>query len=915
MHEDDPTPSFDLPPPDTIDERGMADRIAGRLFPGLDVEATPSNVGRYRIVRLLGRGGMGRVFAAEDPSLGRTVALKLLRARNMSDAGRSSLLAEARALASLSHVNIVQVYEVSRDGDDVYFTMEYVDGQTLEKWQAGAHRGKLLQAYLEAGRGLAAAHAAGLIHGDFKPSNVLVGNDGRIRVADFGLARHDMEGSTEEIYPREQTGPRLAGTPGYIAPELIAGQAASAASDQYAYCVSLWHASSGIRPFDTDAWASLHSHPKPVGHIKPAWLRRALLRGLAAEPHRRWPSVTALLRHIEHRLRRRRVLAILVPVPLLFTLGAAALTQTLPTSGCGYESLDDVWNGDERARLRALDAGLRSDALADEIDAYASAWVRAREDICEAHDARHELSTPAFDRANACLRDLHGRVGIVVDTLLAQSSNLEHGEQILDMLDSPNACWTAALEQVERPPSLVTHAMARATAPRLDAIEIALATGRTDQAMDMTTALAARLPHGSPENVKLTLLRGLADRRRGEIETARAGLERAVIDAERIDDDELHHRALRELAELLAYELDQTGEARFALALAEGPLAALGYPAHLVADTKVSAASVAEASGEHENAETLLREALTLQDRSERPERIRAATRLRIANAMANRGQADAALALYELLRAEASARLGPAHPGLGPLDFNIGLVLVEIGDWAHAKTYLESALERQRIAQGPQSLAVAKITTTLAEAETELGNTARAIDLANEAIAIQARLPIGHIDRVAGLSALAWAYLISGRLAESLDVHRALENELPDDQRAALHTTIGWLSCRLDRCEEAGPSIAVAKRSPIARVRAKAWLLAAELELERDHIPLAYEALAEVEGEIASMPKDDEPEPQLLAELAWMRARLALAMGDEPERLEALIAEARSHENQLLEDQRAELVALDPGE
>ncbi|MFY0580423.1 serine/threonine-protein kinase [Cystobacter fuscus] len=232
---------------------------------------------RYVVLEPLGQGGMGMVYAAYDSVLDRKVALKLLPPGDVDGdtemtSGRARLLREAQAMARLSHPNVVAVYDVHQHGLQVFMAMELVEGQTLLQWQRQQKRGwkEILAAFLSAGRGLAAAHAAGLVHRDFKPTNVLVGKDGRVRVTDFGLARTHNAPPEEPSEPEPSPGTRdtspvkahsmleleltqrgaVLGTPAYMAPEQFRGAAADARSDQFSFAVSLWEALYGERPFE-----------------------------------------------------------------------------------------------------------------------------------------------------------------------------------------------------------------------------------------------------------------------------------------------------------------------------------------------------------------------------------------------------------------------------------------------------------------------------------------------------------------------------------------------------------------------------------------------------------------------------------------------------------------------------------------
>jgi len=242
-----------LGPTDTdevvLAERLTRDRIHRALFGEL---AQAPTIGRYTFLKELGRGGMGVVCTAYDPKLDRKVAIKLTRSlATASAASRARILREAQAMARLSHPNVVQVYEVGELRDELFVAMEYIDGVDLSQWLAAEPRSwrDVQRVFLEAGRGLAAAHAAGLVHRDIKPANVFIGADGRVIVGDFGLARASEDASmltagtpaidlaavkTGLSTPLTATG-ALLGTPAYMAPETFEHNISDAASDQFAF--------------------------------------------------------------------------------------------------------------------------------------------------------------------------------------------------------------------------------------------------------------------------------------------------------------------------------------------------------------------------------------------------------------------------------------------------------------------------------------------------------------------------------------------------------------------------------------------------------------------------------------------------------------------------------------------------------
>ncbi len=257
---------------------------------------------------------MGIVMLASDPLLGRNVALKVLRSSASGDPEerRERFLREARAMAKLSHENVIVVHEVGTHDGQVYVAMEHVAGTTLARWQRGRGWKDVVSVYVRAGRGLAAAHEVGLVHRDFKPDNVLIGNDGRVRVTDFGLvaATDAMHAEGRSIPPDAgassltQTG-ALLGTPRYMAPEQHEGTTVDARADQFGFCVALFEALYHCPPFGGTTYAELASSvisgqlvPLPASDV-PVAVRDAVVRGLRRDRDERFPSLRDLLAVLE----------------------------------------------------------------------------------------------------------------------------------------------------------------------------------------------------------------------------------------------------------------------------------------------------------------------------------------------------------------------------------------------------------------------------------------------------------------------------------------------------------------------------------------------------------------------------------------------------------------------------------------
>jgi serine/threonine protein kinase len=318
--------------------------------------AAGTAVGRYVVESWIGAGSMGDVYAAHDPDLDRRVAIKVLRARGSDRAAESvatRMRREAQAMARLSHQNVVTVYDVGTFEGCVFVAMELVDGGTLRAWRREQPRSwrEVLGVFEHAGLGLAAAHAAGLVHRDFKPDNVLVGRDGRVRVTDFGLARavrEEGEGSPREEPAGAPPAPALhdtitrtgtlVGTPAYMAPEQLAGATADARSDMFGFCVALHEALYGRRPFAGATVAELRvsaaseSLPAPPrGSGVPAYLHRALSVGLRRTPEQRYDSMETLLAVLRPPRRARPVVAVAIGVPLAL-LAAVVLVRGTPST-------------------------------------------------------------------------------------------------------------------------------------------------------------------------------------------------------------------------------------------------------------------------------------------------------------------------------------------------------------------------------------------------------------------------------------------------------------------------------------------------------------------------------------------------------------------------------------------------------
>ena len=459
-HRDDAVPMADDPRRDLAEQPWAGsgkEQIAAALF---NRPAPRTTVGRYEIQRKLGHGAMGVVLVGFDAQLDRTVALKLVRRDVLDDEGVATrVMREAQALGRLAHPNVVVVHEVGEHAGQLFIAMELVPGDTLHAWKRAAPRGwrQCLQVYLQAGRGLAAAHDAGLVHRDFKPANCILGEDERVRVLDFGLARgtaSELEGTLDEAAHTSQrvldasvtsTG-ALIGTPAYMAPEQLQGGSVDALSDQFAFCVALYEALLDVRPFHGASGYSLYTsiqegtiqRPR-AGERKsvPRGLLQIVRRGLRFEPHERWPTMGALLEALERFPVRRKLAHRLVGLGGVLALGAVAVVGLTRSEPC-LEIEDLVvpgWSASEREELQAAvsAAGPQAEAtwtgLRSTVDRWGQRWRSVHGEACRAARVDHRTTEIAYGRQMACLERAGRTTQALLDGLRGDSQAWLHARE------------------------------------------------------------------------------------------------------------------------------------------------------------------------------------------------------------------------------------------------------------------------------------------------------------------------------------------------------------------------------------------------------------------------------------------------------------------------------------------------------
>jgi eukaryotic-like serine/threonine-protein kinase len=906
---------LEIGPPDTgPDAAAMRARLAEQLFGEAPREVC---IGRFEVIELLGAGGMGVVYLARDPRLDRRVAIKVLQKDIVAERGRDRMEREALALARLSHPNVTQVYEVGEHEGTVFLAMEYVEGVSLREWQAQTSRRwpQLLDVHLAAGEGLAAAHAAGIVHRDYKPANVLVGVDGRVRVADFGLA----SGSglmSEEVRPSDSPlhgplseltspGTKL-GTPAYMSPEQLRGEDVDARSDQFSWCVALWEALFGQRPYELDELRvrgvrehsvapAGRSHAKGGRHV-PRWLRRVLARGLALGPEERWPSMEVLLTKLRSASKRqpRRRMMMVAGVAL-----AATWVVAQPASEpdvCAAADVERPW--DEALRDRVIAAAeAHGHAYAREaaaqvvasLEQHARRWEQVRRASCEGAFTRRTHSAEQYDLSMRCLERLR-RQARGTANVLADEAAFARADVLITELEPPERCIDAVeLRRVAAPRPEDADGVAEIRGD-LEHAKVARMAGAYIEASTVAqdAVRRARQIEYTPVLAEALLAEGSAHAALAHYDSAHERLMEAVNLAEASRHDEVASDAWRRLIEA-AVQREDFSHAREWAERSQAALERIDAPAirlaeHLDAIGRLALATeqAALAVTLHEAAAEARRSVLSDDD-----PRV-AATAINLANALAASGRLDAAIALYRETLARRLPRIGPSHPEIAVLRFDLGYAELQRGDTGEAQREFAAALEIQRAVFGNASSDVGRTLAALALTASTAGKHDEAVQRGLASWEIQKdALDRGHTERTAGLAVAVNALFETRAYEDVLPLLHALLDDLGDADpvaRASLEYNLGEALCKLKRCEEALPHYQWVidhaddvdhVDDPLLRLLALVGL--GHVALETGDREQGLRHLQEAERALAELPDTD---PQTRANLMWSLAEGLAAAG-----------------------------------
>jgi tetratricopeptide (TPR) repeat protein/tRNA A-37 threonylcarbamoyl transferase component Bud32 len=673
-------------------------------------EASVERVGRFEVIEAIGRGAMGVVYRARDPELDRVVAIKVRRSSARLDVeGEDRLRREAQALAKLAHPNVVTVYETGHHEKAAYVAMEHVDGVTLDSWLATPRlQATVISVLADAGRGLAAAHAVGLVHRDFKPRNVFVSTAGVAKVGDFGLVRLDALEATpspaSDLAMTLSVAGAILGTPAYMAPEQLRGEPATEASDQFSFCVTLYEALYGKRPFTgTSIEQLLAAMARDVAlpATAPKRVRRVLERGLAADPQRRYRSMSALLEDLAKRSHARRwVVAGLIGAGAV-TLAAVAFggsAAPIESSPCSGDSarIRETWNPARRAKLEAaLVAGHlypsgTVTSILEDVDRYTDRWNVAQTTACRATQ-RGEQSTELFDRQVGCLDDRAVALGSRIEVLTHDNQSIAHALELTSGLPRISDC-EALSDLLRLPPPPGDPATRRALADARAALARASAlqdAGRSGEALEVLRPLPD-LGY-APIDSQIALLRGISQSDLGHPREADQLLGTAVAHGLTAGRDDVLAKALiyRATVRQLRFADRERSDEYLAQALA-----LLARRPSTSADVYHLASQVYLARKDYANATTSIERALAHLDHSDGPrDRInRAVTTEVLGGIQIDQGHLEAG---YEILRGVYDVvghELGESHPTVARVAAELGVVCERLGRTADATRYFTAS-------------------------------------------------------------------------------------------------------------------------------------------------------------------------------------------------------------------------------
>jgi len=836
---------------------------------------------------------MGVVFRAYDPRLDRKVALKLVRPD--VDGATETLLREAQAQARLSNPNVITIYDVGSHQGQVYLAMELVEGTTASEWLVSRPRRwrEVLRVFREAGQGLAAAHAAGLVHRDFKPSNVLVGSDGRVRVTDFGLARvmaepeaaaeHPLGDPSRKILHAHLTATgTVRGTPSYMAPEQFQGAAADARSDLFAFCVSLYEALYGELPFSPlepaepaqlqEQVAARQVREAPAGRRVPTRLRRVLLKGLSPRPDDRPASMEHLLTALASdpvvKWGRRGVVVAALALVAALAAWQGARRGALVCRGA-ERKLIGVWDEgvkrNVRQRFLATGAPFAETAwteTARALDRYASRWTTMHQDACEATRLRGEQSEEVLSLRMSCL-DQRREDLQALTTLLATADRpvVSRSVEATRSLTPLSRCadvvqFTMPVPLPEEPLQRQQVESLQRDASRATAMLIA---GKYREVIQFTRPLVAHAREVGyrPVEAELTGLLGSALMLTGASEEAESTLKRAFMAAEAGRYDEIKVRTAITLSILMTRRFQRFAEAEHWSGIAAAALERMGHPGYLEMRRQNADGLALFWQGKYPEAKRELEGALTVGQQELGEEDPYVITVLSNTALPSGRmGRVDEAIAINRRVLALRQRILGSEHPDTAMSANNLGWTLALAGHTDEGLRYVQQALAVGERVYSHDSPELMFWLDSAARILAWQGRLDEALTYANWAVSLNNPEPCG--GRAIALNARGEIRRLRHQYTAALeDFGRCPDAPLPESSAGLL----GLGETYLDR------------------------------RAARGDLLKAKEALERAQAVLAKMPN---PNPEVKGRVLFALARACWEVGDDRRRALSLASEAR---------------------
>ncbi|MBK8239619.1 MAG: serine/threonine protein kinase [Deltaproteobacteria bacterium] len=828
-------------------------------------ELTPlvegERLGRYRLLERVGRGGMGVVWTAYDPDLDRRVALKLLRCGDDERNGgaRRLIVHEAKAMARLADPHVVAVHDVGIARGRIFVAMEYVDGCTLAAWLREEHpRTQVLEVFLDAARGLAAAHAAGIVHGDFKPDNVLVDRRGRVRVADFGLSRAVPATAPDDVTSGGATPvPGFIGTPLFMAPEQFAGLPPDARSDQFAFCVALWTAVFGARPFVGTSVVELAAsvtagalvEPPAVPRV-PRGLRRALRRGLAVDPAWRHADMHALIAALRASISRR------VTLPWVVGLAACATPVTLWWASTRDDDacvsppwLEQVFTPQDRERIAAhahevaTGDGVAIERLGAAIETFHGRLRAAHRRSCEAaassQDAGHE-------RRVACLRAAASATAPLVAVALSESP-VEHWRALavvdsaLEVVECEDPQRLAEALPWPHDPMLREAALRNSTLLVEAELLLRLASLHDVESLTALVLDASEGPAFTAQRAAALRLRAVARERRGDGD-GRGLLEEALALALDAGDDREAFDSLRELVFSEGARHARIAEAETYARVADALADRAGRGDRGRAIVLQNLGSGRTAAGDARGAVNALQRAVELRTQAGDLESAAGASLLlAVGLAREQLDELDAAVPYYVRAQRAWEQSLGADHPHVGMALEYLGIVQRKLGRLDDAAASLRASLSVREAAFGARHIDTANSMHALATVEIERGDLSAARRHLVASIEVMRGNTTSAVALAVALGNLGEVELRAGALtAAQTAFDEALavaERQLGVDHPGLAIVLLGQALCALERHEPlrarallvrastvSGPHADPLLRARLAFAQARAW-------------------------------------------------------------------------------------------